>query len=346
MGNGKAWLLVVAGTLAGLVVGAGISRQVWNAPAAPATPEQTMNQGGCVDISGHKASLITVEPNVQLEVLDWGGTGEPLVLLTGMGDNAHVFDEFAHQFTDRFHVIGITRRGFGRSSQPAEGYDLDTRARDDIAVLDQLNIRQAIFAGHSVAGTELSKLGAAYPERVQKLVYLDAVDIGGGGWNKLPQPPGAPEMTDADLASVQRLAAASAREDGYRKPLAAYCNMVRMDASGKITGPVTPPEIYTKIQAGLKPAELERIQAPVLAILNRVSPQFRMPYYQDLMPAQQAEFDRSVQALSKWIDGAIERYRKEIKNARIIEIPDGNHYVFIVYEGMVVREMRKFLLEK
>jgi len=36
-----------------------------------------------------------------------------MILLTGAGDNAHVYDEFAYQFTDRFHVVGITRRGFG-----------------------------------------------------------------------------------------------------------------------------------------------------------------------------------------------------------------------------------------
>src|SRR5262249_36315609 len=152
------------------------------------------------------------------EVLDWGGTGQTLVLLTGLGDNAHIYDQFAYQFIDRFHVIGLTRRGYGRSSQPAHGYDLDTRARDDIAVLDKLNVRQAVFGGHSVAGTELSKLGAAYPDRVKKLVYLDALDIGSREWANLPQPPSAPEYTPGDLESVHRLAAAFARFEGYRKP--------------------------------------------------------------------------------------------------------------------------------
>ena len=218
-------------------------------------------------------------------MLDWGGTGETLVLLTGLGDNAHVYDQFAYQFTDRFHVIGITRRGFGRSSQPAHGYDLDTRARDDIAVLDKLNIRQAVFVGHSVAGTELSKLGAAYPDRVKKLVYLDALDLGSGGWAALPQPPPPPEATPEDLESVQRLAAASALDDGYRKPLAAICNMVRTDPSGRVLGAITPPEISSKIQAGLQPAEYDRIQAPALGIFNKITPQFRMPYYSNLEPA-------------------------------------------------------------
>lgn len=350
--NGKAWLLIVAGTLTGLVAGAGLGRYVLNlptapaGPASPAAPDHATHPDCCVDISGHQTSFVTVEPGVQLEVLDWGGTGETLVLITGSGDNAHVYDEFAHQFTDRFRVVGITRRGYGRSSQPAHGYDLDTRARDDIAVLDKLNIRQAIFVGHSLGGTELSKLGAAYPERVKKLVYLDALDIGADGWAALPQPPPAPEGPATELESVQRLAAASALDDGYRKPLAAMCNMVRTDPSGKVIGAVTPPEITRKLQAGLKPAEYGRIQAPALGIFNRITLRYRMPYYQKLAPAQQVEFERSIQALAPWIEGAIQRFRSEVKNARVIELQDTNHYIFIVEEGLVVREMRKFLLEK
>jgi pimeloyl-ACP methyl ester carboxylesterase len=197
----KVWLLIALGILGSLVVWALLGRNVWKATTAPgsATQERAMNDVCRCDTSGHKVSFVTVEPDVQLEVLDWGGTGTTLVLLTGIGDNAHVFDEFAYQFNDRFHVIGITRRGFGRSSQPAHGYDLDTRARDDITVLDKLNIREAVFVGHSVAGTELNKIAAVYPDRVRKLVYLDALDIGSGGWTTLPQPPPPPEDTAADL---------------------------------------------------------------------------------------------------------------------------------------------------
>src|SRR4051812_28611397 len=66
-----------------------------------------------------------------------------------------------------------------RALQPGGAcYDIDTRARDDIAVLDKLKIREAIFVGHSISGTELDKLGAAYPDRVKKLVYLDGLDLG------------------------------------------------------------------------------------------------------------------------------------------------------------------------
>src|SRR4051795_2356087 len=106
----------------------------------------------CRDTTPHTKAFVTVDKGVQLEVLDWGGADKlaTMVLLTGLGDNAHVYDQFAFQFTDYFHVIGITRRGFLPSSQPEEGYDVDTRARDDIEVLRYLGINQAVFVGHSM----------------------------------------------------------------------------------------------------------------------------------------------------------------------------------------------------
>ncbi len=313
-------------------------------PHARAAQGPPPAQACASDPSPHQVRFVTVEPGVVLEVLDWGGSGEPLLLLTGLGDNAHVFDDVALRFTDRFHVIGLTRRGFGRSSQPAHGYDLATRSRDVIRVLDQLAIPRAIVVGHSVAGTELNRLAADHPDRVRKLVYLDALDLGWGGWRRLPQPPPPPDDSPADLASLQRFAAASARSDGYRKPLAALCNMLRLDASGRVVGAVTPPEVSQKILEGLQPADLQRIQAPVLGIFNRITPDYRLPYVGALDPAGQKAFISSIGALSAWIQAAISHFRSDVPHARVIELENTNHYLFIVDEELVVREMRRFLL--
>jgi hypothetical protein len=69
-----------------------------------------------------------------------------------------------------------------------------------------------------------------------------------------------------------------------------------------------------------------------------------MPYYWALKSAKQEEFNRSIDALSKWTEGAIQRFRSEVKGSRVVELPNTNHYVYIVEEAVVVREMRKFLL--
>ncbi|HAY35341.1 MAG TPA: hypothetical protein DCY06_14530, partial [Bacteroidetes bacterium] len=162
----------------------------------------------CYDLSNHTVKFITTEPGVSLEVLDWGGTGEYIVLLTGLGDNAHVFDNFAYQFTDLFHVIGITRRGFGKSSKPEEGYSEEIRVRDYMSILDQLNISKAVFIGHSIAGGELNYIGTHYPDRVNKLVYLDGWDY--GEHKHLAQPPSL-DFAESDLVTLNSFMAALVR---------------------------------------------------------------------------------------------------------------------------------------
>lgn len=130
------------------------------------------------DPSRHKVQFVTVEENVQLEVLDWGGTGRPFVLLAGRGFTAHVFDGFAEKLTNLYHVYGITRRGFGASSKPKSGYSEQRLADDDLGVFDALKLLAPVVVGHSVAGNELSQLGIHHYERVGGLVYLDALNDG------------------------------------------------------------------------------------------------------------------------------------------------------------------------
>ena len=107
-------------------------------------------------------------------MLDWGGSGRPLVLLAGGGDTAHVFDEFAPKLTPRFHVYGITRRGFGESGFSPENWGADRLGDDVLAVLDALNLKKPVLVGHSLGGEELSSIATRYPSRVAALVYLEA----------------------------------------------------------------------------------------------------------------------------------------------------------------------------
>lgn len=131
------------------------------------------------DPSPHTIQFITVDEknNVKLEVLDWRGSGRPLVLLAGLGATAHIFDEFAPKLTSMYHVYGITRRGFGASSAPAPqngNYSADRLGDDVLAVLDALKLDRPVLVGHSIAGEELSSVGTRHPERVAGLIYLDA----------------------------------------------------------------------------------------------------------------------------------------------------------------------------
>lgn len=118
--------------------------------------------------------FVTVN-DVRLHYLDWGGDGPPLLFLTPLGgDLIEQFGSLAPQFTDRFHVLGLTRRGQAPSDAPASGYDVGSLVGDIVGFLDTMRIDAAHIAGHSIAGSEMTQLAGLHPSRVTSLVYLDA----------------------------------------------------------------------------------------------------------------------------------------------------------------------------
>jgi len=128
------------------------------------------------DASSHTIQFVAVDKDVKLEVLDWGGSGRPLVFLAGLGNTAHTFDDFAPKLARHYHVYGITQRGFGVSSMPCRlpSTTADRLGDDVLAVCAALKLERPVLAGHSIAGEELSSVGSRHSERVAGLVYLDA----------------------------------------------------------------------------------------------------------------------------------------------------------------------------
>ncbi|MEO8664707.1 MAG: alpha/beta hydrolase [Ignavibacteria bacterium] len=298
----------------------------------------------CYDQSDHKVRFIEVEKDVKLEVLDWGGSGDYLVMLTGLGDNAHVYDNFAYQFTDLFHVIGITRRGFGKSDKPAAGYSEERRALDILSVLDSFGIQSAVIAGHSIAGGELSQLGIFHKDRVKKLIYLDAApDF--GTHKHLTQPPG-PEMNSEDLSSVESFIAASVRIYGYREPNAAICNAYVIRDNGEIVDFATPPEVTAQILQSAENKDFTKIDVPVLAFFDEFKDDYRLPFFWYLNNEQQAEFMKAWIPLVQWQSDLIKRFSMDVKNIEVILLNEAYHYIYLNRESYVAGAMRKFLTAK
>ena len=127
------------------------------------------------DPSPHQIRFVTVQPDVRIETLDWGGTGRPLLLIAGAGGSAHAFDDFAPLLTPHFHVYGVTRRGYGDSSRPRSGYDADRLGDDVVAVIRTFKIRKPILMGHSFGGQEVSDVATRYPTLIAAAIYLDAI---------------------------------------------------------------------------------------------------------------------------------------------------------------------------
>src|SRR6476619_1242672 len=202
------------------------------------------------DSSLHSIRFVAVARGVRLEVLDWGGSGPPLVFLSGLQDVAHGFDEFAPQFIDHHHVLAITRRGYGASSQPDSGYDLAGRVADLRAVLDSLRLPRVALVGHSIAGDELTAFAGTYPARVTSLVYLDAAYDHSNLQQMLGQFPAPPPMQARDSASPRAVQAYLRRVYGMHIPESQLRSICRYDSSGHLVADVTPPTIDSLILAG------------------------------------------------------------------------------------------------
>jgi pimeloyl-ACP methyl ester carboxylesterase len=298
------------------------------------------------DPSPHHAHRVTVEPGVQLEVLDWGGIGEPLIFLPGLGSTSHSFDNFAPRIRDAVHVYGITRRGFGASSQPEAGYDAATRARDILAVLDTFGIERAILVGHSIAGDELSAFAVAYPHRVRALVYLEAYDYGNGLAEAFRATPGprSPPMLPGDSASVQSLRAFLARRSGIAPPEAEVRASNRFSETGRWEGPVTPGRIGASVLSGVAPSEYSRIRAPALAIYALwETPAQMWPRYASFDAENRALADGSFAALVPRLRVVQERFRSQMSQGHVVMIAGGQHGVHVSHPAEVEGAIREFL---
>jgi pimeloyl-ACP methyl ester carboxylesterase len=313
------------------------------------------------DTSAHTVQIVTVADGVQLEVLDWGGSGRPLVFLAGLGATAHDFDSFAPRFTGKYHVYAITRRGFGASSKPLpdeNNYSAGRLGDDVLAVIDTLKLDRPVLAGHSLAGEELSSVANRHPDRLAGIIYLDAayayayyapgtlnpantnltMDIKALRqkikalaplWMKPQEGAAAIDMLlNSDLPHL--------RED----LIASQVAMRKMPAAPPM--PAMPPgaaqspqvKINQAVQEGME--KFGSLKVPVLAIF--ASPHAPPPNAPS--PAM-LEYFTAVDRIAN--DGLAERYRRGNPEARVVVIANAQHAVFKSNTDEVMREMEAFL---
>ena len=105
------------------------------------------------------------------------GSGAPVVLIHGYPLSGRAWDRQLPVLLDaRRRVITYDRRGFGKSSQPASGYDYDTFAADLSALMEKLDLRDATLVGHSMGTGEVTRYLAAYGSaRVAKAVLVSPI---------------------------------------------------------------------------------------------------------------------------------------------------------------------------
>jgi non-heme chloroperoxidase len=299
------------------------------------------------DPSPHTTRFVTVSKTVRLEVLDWGGSGRPLVLLAGGGDTAHVFDDFAPRLTASVHVYGITRRGFGESGFVASEYGADRLGDDVLTVLDALKLKRPVLVGHSIGGQELSSVASRHPRHVAGLVYLDAgypyaFDNGKGPAMKefqdirAPQPPPPGE---ADLAGFDALRQYYLRVLGFTYPDAELRQQRAASPDGRVGKQRDFPG-YATIMAGMQ--KFADIPVPALLVfgiphgLGSWADKTTDSTVRDRATAYAAALTPLTERQAKAIEDAV-------PTAHVVKLPGAHHYVFLSNEADVLREMRAFL---
>src|SRR5690349_15553421 len=120
--------------------------------------------------------MVTTSDGVEIFYKDWG-SGQPIVFSHGWPLSSDDWDNQMLFFLSRgYRVIAHDRRGHGRSSQVGDGHDLDHYASDAAAVVEHLDLREAVHIGHSTGGGEAARYVARHGKgRVAKLVLMSAV---------------------------------------------------------------------------------------------------------------------------------------------------------------------------
>lgn len=303
------------------------------------------------DPSPHKVQFVTVDDNVRLEILDWGGSGPRLVLL-GCYVSAHTYDELAPKLTNQFHVYGITRRGIGASDHPPTGYSVQRSADDVLEVLTSLNIQKAVLVGHSCAGRILTMFAPQHSDRLHGLVYFDGAsdptmtpaDVGA----QMPDPAMLPRpirsSPAADNTSFEALRVTQRSTRGWAFPEAELRQQYVANPDGSVGRSLLSPVIRRAItmDARVKP-DYSGIRVPVLAIYQREPPfdevaaTFLIRNEQERAALRQ-EYEATRALYTRWQRDLL----ASVPTARIVELQGAGLYMFMSHEADVLREIRAF----
>lgn len=319
-----------------------------------AAPQQP---GPWRDPAPHTVSSVTVAEGVNLEVLDWGGSGRSVVLLAGSGASAHVYDELAPKLKDCCHVVGLTRRGHGTSSHPASGYDDQQLADDLFQALTRLKIDHPVLVGHSASGGEMTTMTRQHPDLPSGLVYMDAIgDLeddppADAEWLALQQklPTGvnpSPSCGPLDRSTFEAFGTTWACRIGFTMPLSELHNIFE-DAGGRVGAARMPDWAFRAMGQGQAfRHDYSNFRVPVLALLQYAATSedfLAATKYQPKNDAEREAIDRFIErgrvVFGRWTA----KLTRQVPNARVVNLGPVGHFLFLTREDAVLRELHAFM---
>jgi len=131
-------------------------------------------EAATINISNASEHFIEVN-GVNLRYFSWGSESNPkMICLHGHTGQAHIWDKFAQEMSENYHVLAFDQRGHGGSSYAADGYDRDKFVNDLDAIIETLKIDRVTLVGLSMGGWHsILYTSEFHPEKVEKIVIVD-----------------------------------------------------------------------------------------------------------------------------------------------------------------------------
>jgi len=288
---------------------------------------------------------------LKLHYLDWGGSGQPLVLLHAWGDSPYLFEGIANSLKKNFRVIAYSKRGHGKSETTDSLYDNSTLVSDLKLLLDSLNINKANLLGWSMAGNEITEFATRYPERTSRLIYFESgYDLSDEAFRTIHKT--VHQFLQPDSLVLQSI-------DAYREwyhhlwfgdiewnPVL-EANLIAstlINPDGSVT--IIPNDYVSKLlleSAMSYHRDYKKIKCPVLAIYTKSF--FYPPGKDEGTVNIYKNMEENV--INPWRQSNINRIRSELKNVTIKEIPGGTHTSLIfLSRDSIIESINSFLLNK
>jgi len=290
------------------------------------------------------SGFATSADGTRINYVDWGGSGPTVVMIHGLGDDPYVFGAIAQHLRGQFHIVAYARRGHGHSDAPLDkAYDLPTYVADMRAVFDQLHIDHASLVGWSMGGNEITGFADKYPQRVDKLIYLES----GYDWSQadLGNRFAVIAPKKADLASFEAykkwwLRVWYGAGKKWVPAIEPYLrDTARIAPDGTVT--VVPTDaVMARIFSGVGiPRDYLDIKAPVMAI-------YADRFFPDI-PGD-AAYNKDNAAFEAGFDAfrlkSIARIEKEIPSASICRLSDRTHMsIGFEHNAWLAKAMAGFL---
>lgn len=285
---------------------------------------------------------------IKLHYLDWGGSGQPLVLLHAWGDSPYLFEGIANSMKNNFRVIAYSKRGHGKSEAFDSLYDNSALVSDLKLLLDSLNIEKANLLGWSMAGNEISEFATRYPERTSRLIYFEGgYDLSDEAFRTIHKT--VRKFLQPDSMVLQSI-------DAYREwyhhlwfgdiewnPVleANLAATTLINPDGSVT--IIPNDHVSKLileSAMSYHRDYGKIKSPVLAFYTKSF------FYPPAKDEGTIHIYKNMEEyiINPWRQSSINRIRSELKNVTVKELPGGTHTSLIfLSRDSIVESINTFL---